>query len=129
MMFTTPLMTLISFIVSFFTMVSALPVSVRDVYVPPVTYPTAGTVWHIGQNYNVTWDTSDPPVNITNKYGMIVLAKGGIALDYDSPLAANFSILDGTHEITVPNVDPDDDYAIVLFGDSGNYSPEFTITN
>ena len=26
-----------------------------DVFVPPITYPTAGTVWNVGQNLNVTW--------------------------------------------------------------------------
>ena len=27
----------------------------QDVFVPPVTYPTEGTVWTIGQTQNVTW--------------------------------------------------------------------------
>ena len=26
-----------------------------DVFVPPITYPTAGTVWNVGENLNVTW--------------------------------------------------------------------------
>ena len=29
--------------------------STSDVFVPPVTYPTAGTVWNVGQTLNVTW--------------------------------------------------------------------------
>lgn len=64
-----------------------------------------------------------------------------------NPLAKNFSILEGRHEIQVPNVAPGDDYTIVreylhvhisidrplipgipVFGDSGNDSPAFTIT-
>ena len=64
----------------------------------------------------------------------------------DNPLASGFSILDGRHEITVPSVASGSDYAIVreycarllprqwshtllVFGDSGNASPDFTITN
>ena len=27
----------------------------QDVFVPPVTYPTAGTVWTLGETQNVTW--------------------------------------------------------------------------
>ncbi|OBZ69166.1 hypothetical protein A0H81_10913 [Grifola frondosa] len=79
----------------------------RDVYVPPVLYPHNGTVWTTGQHHNVTWDG-----------------------DLSTPLvlAANFSILLGRIEVTVPWVLPDIDYSIVLFGDSGNFSPQFTIT-
>ena len=27
----------------------------QDVFDPPVTYPTEGTVWTVGQKQNVTW--------------------------------------------------------------------------
>lgn len=27
----------------------------RDVFDPPITYPTAGTVWRVGETHNVTW--------------------------------------------------------------------------
>ncbi|PSR70951.1 hypothetical protein PHLCEN_2v13173 [Hermanssonia centrifuga] len=71
--------TLVFFLVALAAVVSAVPVLfLRDVFVPPVTYPHAGTVWKIGQRHNVTWDTAGAPVNITNKIGRIVLAKGGI---------------------------------------------------
>lgn len=36
----------------------AMPVSSverRDVFVPPVLYPKAGTVWAVNQKHNVTW--------------------------------------------------------------------------
>ncbi|KAI0374594.1 hypothetical protein BV20DRAFT_1079519 [Pilatotrama ljubarskyi] len=97
----------------------------RDVYVPPVLYPHSGTVWYKGQRHNVTWDVSDPPVNITNKFGMILLRKG----DITTPLifAKGFDILLGRIEVTVPWVLEDDDYSVVLFGDSGNWSQQFTI--
>ncbi|TDL17219.1 hypothetical protein BD410DRAFT_794518 [Rickenella mellea] len=105
----------------------------RDVWDPPVLYPHAGTVWFVGQFHNVTWDTSNPPADgdITDPTGMISLIKGGTPLagvggPYD-PLAKGFSILDGRHQIQVPDVEPGDDYAVVLFGDSGNIGQQFTI--
>lgn len=100
----------------------------RDVFVPPITSPNASTVWYAGEKYNVTWETAGAPVNITNKYGRIVLATNGLQ-DYENPIAANFSILLGSYEVTAPNVTTGNEYAIVLFGDSGNYSPQFTIIN
>lgn len=116
------------FFLALVAVVSAGPIMKRDVFVPPVTYPHQGTVWKVGSKHNVTWDVSDPPKQITNKIGSIVLSKGGI-LDIKHPLASGFSILDGQHEITVPAVESGDDYAVVVFGDSGNASPDFTITN
>ncbi|KAL1939163.1 hypothetical protein VTO73DRAFT_10204 [Trametes versicolor] len=116
----------------------------RDVFVPPVLYPHAGTVWTKGQRHNVTWDTSSAPVNITNKIGTILLRKGDLATPL--VLASGFDILLGRIEVTVPWVIPDSDYSVVralllplslvfvwsltsrtVFGDSGNFSPEFTI--
>lgn len=101
--------------------------SVQDVYVPQVTYPTEGVQWVIGDYYNVTWDTSNPPAQITNSQGLIVLAKNYTLTGLSAPLAAGFSILDGTVQVQVPNVTPGDDYQVVVFGDSGNYSPTFSI--
>ena len=34
---------------------AASPLEKRDVFIPPVTYPHAGTVWYSGQTHNVTW--------------------------------------------------------------------------
>ncbi|TFY51048.1 hypothetical protein EVJ58_g10766 [Rhodofomes roseus] len=112
---------------SVFALVSAFPIR-RDVWDPEILSPNSSTVWVIGQTYNVTWNTSDHPVNITNKIGKVVLATNYIQ-DYEHPLASNFSVLDGTVAITVPDVEPGSDYSIVLMGDSGNYSPNFTITS
>ena len=41
----------------FFQLAAAMPVEMekRDVYVPPILYPHAGTVWYKGQRHNVTW--------------------------------------------------------------------------
>ncbi|KZP33417.1 hypothetical protein FIBSPDRAFT_847329 [Athelia psychrophila] len=120
--------TILFALLSFFALALGSPITLqsRDVYVPPVTYPHAGTVWVVGQHHNVTWDTKNHPVNITNSIGQVVLAKNGIQ-DYKHPLASGFNILDGHVTITVPKVATGSKYAIVLFGDSGNYSPTFTI--
>ncbi|PBK91946.1 hypothetical protein ARMGADRAFT_967767 [Armillaria gallica] len=114
--------------VSVFTLVFAIPVNLdkRDVFVPPILYPHSGTVWTINQRHNVTWDTSNAPVNITNSRGIIMLRKDNRA----TPLiiAEGFDIRLGRFEITVPWVVQGDDYSLVLFGDSGNWSENFTIT-
>ncbi|KAF8909541.1 hypothetical protein CPB85DRAFT_1518852 [Mucidula mucida] len=103
-----------------------LNVASRDVYTPPVTDPTTGTVWTVNDTVTVTWDTSDPPELITNRFGSSIrLRKGDISLPV--VLADQFDILLGEIEVTVPWVVAGDDYAIVLFGDSGNFSPTFSI--
>jgi hypothetical protein len=37
------------------TLVASAPVGQRDVFVPPVLYPHAGTVWQIGSTHTVKW--------------------------------------------------------------------------
>jgi hypothetical protein len=96
MITTSRLITLCTVLCAILVAVSSAPVQTRDVYVPPVLYPHNGTVWKVGSYHNVTWygcshlrsmsaplyllcrrDTSNPPANITNKKGIIVLAKAG----------------------------------------------------
>ncbi|KAJ3983580.1 hypothetical protein F5890DRAFT_1413415 [Lentinula detonsa] len=112
----------------FFTISNAFPLSnlmnKRDVFVPPITYPTNTTVWNSGEVHNVTWDISQAPVNITNKIGRIQLRQDDIT--FPLVLAYDFDILLGSYNITVPLV-ISGAYQLVLFGDSGNFSPEFTI--
>ncbi|KIM89191.1 hypothetical protein PILCRDRAFT_813102 [Piloderma croceum F 1598] len=124
----TSFMTLFFVFLSLFTLSFASPLHLdaRDVYAPPVTYPHKGTVWKVDQLHNVTWDTSNPPKQITNTKGIILLADKGI-LDVDNPLAQGFNILQGHVVVKVPNVKPGKEFAIVLIGDSGNTSPRFTI--
>ncbi|MBO1419655.1 GPI anchored serine-threonine rich family protein [Streptomyces sp. FH025] len=100
----------------------------RDVYVPRILSPRAGEVWRSGERVEVTWDVSDPPRQITNRTGSVLLRVGERTLDCPV-LAEDFDILRGHVEVTVPNVPPGDDYRIVLFGDSGNFSEPFTITS
>jgi hypothetical protein len=45
----------------------------------------------------------------------------------DHPLAEGFDIRDGHRTIRVPDVPPRNNYIVVVMGDSGNRSPEFTI--
>ncbi|TFY81437.1 hypothetical protein EWM64_g2576 [Hericium alpestre] len=113
------------FFATLFALGSAAPLQARDVYVPPITYPHAGTVWKIGNHHNVTWDVSNPPQNITNSIGFIELVTNGRITG--PTLASNFSILLGRIEVQVPDVKPGP-YQLVLFGDSGNDSPIFHIT-
>ncbi|KAG5644897.1 hypothetical protein DXG03_007449 [Asterophora parasitica] len=108
-------MSLLFAIVAFLTLVSSAPITPRDVYVPPVLYPHHGTVWKAGSTHNVTWDTSSPPAQITNKIGRIVLAKGDYLVGLSSPLAKGFDILNGRQEVTIPaNTPAGDDYSIVF---------------
>ncbi|EPT05169.1 hypothetical protein FOMPIDRAFT_1021506 [Fomitopsis schrenkii] len=108
-------------------LVSAAPALVeRDVWDPEIITPNAATVWYTGQKYNVTWRTDNAPVNISDKFGTVVLGNNGI--QGQALLADNFSLLLGSVEITVPeDLVPGLDYDIVLFGDSGNESPAFAI--
>jgi len=121
-------MTFYLILLALFATVTSAPLRIRDVFVPPVLYPHSGTVWKVGDKHNVTWDVSNPPKQITNNIGRVVLAKAGIE-DWEHPLADGFNILDGRVNITVPAVVDGSDYAIVVFGDSGNYGELFTITS
>ncbi|KAF9499040.1 hypothetical protein BDN71DRAFT_1442528 [Pleurotus eryngii] len=124
-------MILCLFFVSSF--VGAIPVEQRDVFNPPITSPDANTVWRVGDKVNVTWNTSDipPDSQITNPIGRVVLGfetSESLNLMIDSPLAQDFLLKDGQVTITVPNVPPRNNYIVVVFGDSGNTSPQFRIT-
>ncbi|KAJ7625711.1 hypothetical protein FB45DRAFT_1005053 [Roridomyces roridus] len=105
--------------------VAATPLETRDVFVPPITSPSTGTVWTSGQTQTVTWDASNPPAHITNPLGMIVVVKDKVTTPII--LAENFDILLGHIEITVPLVFEGSDYQLMLLGDSTNLSPDFTI--
>ncbi|KZT34481.1 hypothetical protein SISSUDRAFT_991780 [Sistotremastrum suecicum HHB10207 ss-3] len=106
----------------------------RVVFNPLITYPTAGVQWSSGSKHNVTWSTAGAPSDypLNNATGMLVLGHltdDSENLDLNNPLATGFLIKDESVWITVPDVEPREDYIVVLFGDSGNASPEFSITN
>ncbi|KAI0714894.1 hypothetical protein C8Q76DRAFT_784089 [Earliella scabrosa] len=95
-------------------------------WVPQVLEPNGSTPpWQAGQLRNVTWDTSNPPAQIDNPFGTVMLAKGGrttpLILVQLVPLERGFA------PVRVPWVEKGDDYQIVLFGDENNLGPIFTI--
>ncbi|EJD40998.1 hypothetical protein AURDEDRAFT_32373, partial [Auricularia subglabra TFB-10046 SS5] len=95
------------------------------VWDPRILYPKSGVVWVRGQSHNVTWDTSDAPSQISEQ-SIIRLRKG----DSTQPtnLAAGFDLRSGRQQITIPtNIPAGSNYRVVLFGDSGNWSDQFTI--
>lgn len=120
---------LASFVATLASLAAASPIDAiaMDSYAPPITEPTETTVWPIGSTQVVTWDTSDAPPHITNPNGYIYLRRDGLT-NYAQPLAGPFDILAGSQSVVVPQVEPGVDWILVLQGNSGNWSPEFTIT-
>ncbi|KAJ7445900.1 hypothetical protein FB451DRAFT_1055444 [Mycena latifolia] len=135
MYFTTTLSKLLPVVLA--AAAAAIPVGPTplDVFVPPITFPTAGTVWVSKTQQNVTWDASGAPSSISNE-ALLFLRSNDVThpcmhlLAHIYPvfiLAKGFDLRAGTLEITVPYVLTGTDYQLVLFGDSGNFSPVFTI--
>ncbi|KAN0091166.1 hypothetical protein V8E55_004732 [Tylopilus felleus] len=116
---------------SLFSLVFALPVVSplrRDVWVPPVISPDSNTVWTTGGTYTVSWNTSSQPSQVTNPLGRVYLRING--LTQSTPLAEDFPLASGQVNVTVPaNTTPSNEWEVVLFGDSGNFSPAFTINS
>ncbi|KAF5387000.1 hypothetical protein D9615_001571 [Tricholomella constricta] len=112
---------------SFVSVVSSaavVPRAANDVFVPQITSPTADTVWTMGKTETVTWDTSNAPVNISNGASVYLEGYGRIAEGFD--------LRSGSVDVKVPFlpdgvVDSTKLYKIILFGDSGNESPDFKI--
>ncbi|KAH9892700.1 hypothetical protein C8Q73DRAFT_69041 [Cubamyces lactineus] len=130
-MFANKFTAIVTALVAAATAVSAAP---GIVFSPPITSPKAGDVWTAGTTQIVTWDTTNIPPANANQTGLILLGyiEDGSEdehLDTKHPLATNFPITAGSISVDVPSVTPRDDYVVVLFGDSGNTSPKFTITN
>ncbi|KAI0034498.1 hypothetical protein K488DRAFT_83904 [Vararia minispora EC-137] len=103
----------------------------RDVWSPKVTTPHHGTVWRAGGTYAVEWSTANPPDHVSNR-ASIALRKGDRTMEgkrvHAGSLAEGFDLHTGHQDITLPeDLVAGDDYRIVLFGDSGNWSPPFTI--
>ncbi|TFY81134.1 hypothetical protein EWM64_g2876 [Hericium alpestre] len=99
---------------------------------PEISSPTAGQVWPINSTQTVTWDASKLPKESANMTGMLLLGyeQDGVSsehLDITHPLATQFPLSAGHVNVTVPNKPAGDNYIVVLFGDSGNTSPKFTI--
>ncbi|KAJ7277490.1 hypothetical protein C8J57DRAFT_1713821 [Mycena rebaudengoi] len=121
----------LSFVLAAIAGVGAVPAGpvgpvANDVFVPPILTPAAGTVWESFQRQNVTWDASNAPNTISNR-ASILLARDGV--EFPFILASDFDLRAGFVKLTVPHVLSGSDYQIVLFGDSGNLSPMFTINS
>ncbi|KAF8469398.1 hypothetical protein DFH94DRAFT_602351, partial [Russula ochroleuca] len=102
----------------------------RIVIDPPITNPSADTVWTPGNSELVTWYDDLHIPSTGNFTGMLILghqSAGSENLDLQNPLATGFSLRDGSVRVTCPTVSPGNNYIVVLFGDSGNASPQFTI--
>ncbi|KAI5118693.1 hypothetical protein M0805_003350 [Coniferiporia weirii] len=130
------LITFFAVLASLFFLASALPVNLqrRDIWDPKVLYPHELTIWKVGNKYDVVWDLSQKPAEVTNFIGEIYLRKDGETIPSGpgsqfEPLASGFNLTIGHIEITVPNVEPGWDYQLVLMGDSGNFSPQFIIVS
>lgn len=74
------LSTLLTFsagLAAFTSSVLAAPIAKRDVFDPTILSPNADTVWVVGTQVNVTWDTSDAPEDISNG-SLVTLDEGGL---------------------------------------------------
>lgn len=65
----------VSVVAALCALTGASPVEKRDVWDPPVLTPVENSVLVSGMEFTVVWDTSNPPAEITNPIGMIVLVK------------------------------------------------------
>ncbi|EJD54052.1 hypothetical protein AURDEDRAFT_24311, partial [Auricularia subglabra TFB-10046 SS5] len=99
----------------------------RSVWDPRVMTPHTGTVWKRGATHAVKWDASHPPKDGVSNGSAIYLRKGDMTL-MEHPLAEGFDLHKGHQNVKIPgDIAPGEDYRIVLFGDSGNWSEQFTI--
>ncbi|KAF7314459.1 hypothetical protein MKEN_00918700 [Mycena kentingensis (nom. inval.)] len=120
-----PMFTAVLCLCFFAALSLARPLTPRTVYSPPITTPTSKTVWTVGTKQTVTWDATGIPQGVFGKIQLGFLTEESENLS--QILAEGFNLTDEKVEITVPNVVERSNYIIVLFGDSGNTSPEFTI--
>ncbi|KAI0712523.1 hypothetical protein C8Q76DRAFT_694073 [Earliella scabrosa] len=126
-------MHVVSLLLALATTAHATPLALtsRDSISPPITSPSAGTVWRAGERQTVTWDLSGlEGVQPSNPLASIILGTfidGKERLFFSSPIISGFPILDGNVTLVVPSVETGNDYIVCLFGSSGNISPPFTI--
>ncbi|KAG0704226.1 hypothetical protein DFH29DRAFT_802236 [Suillus ampliporus] len=113
--------------------VTAAPVQPVEMLVwnPTIITPSSTTVWELGSTQTVFWKTNNVPVEKQNSTGRLLLgfeANSSENLDTEHPLAVDFPITDGQVSFIVPqNTTRRNNAIIVLFGDSGNASPQFMI--
>ncbi|KAI0755240.1 hypothetical protein C8Q80DRAFT_1061319, partial [Daedaleopsis nitida] len=127
-------MHLVSLLLALAVTTRATPVALseRDSIAPPITQPTAKTVWKTGETQTVTWDLSGlAGVQPSNPTAQILLgtlsADGSIHLLVSTPIASGFPILGGNVSLVVPSVASGGNYIVCLFGSTRDISPAFTI--
>ncbi|TFK86031.1 hypothetical protein K466DRAFT_493648 [Polyporus arcularius HHB13444] len=126
-------MNLLSILLALAATALATPLSItlRDSVSPPITNPTAQTVWRAGETVTVTWDVAAlngaQPSNPLAKIILGTFANNVEHLMLESPLASGFPILSGNVSLVVPPVPSGSDYIVCLLGTSGDISPAFTI--
>jgi len=125
-----------AFALSAFVSAAPMPAGpvMNVVFNPMITSPQASNVWATSSVQTITWQTDMIPVEEQNSTGTILLGWVNATsqdehLNVAQPLATGFQLMLGTINVTVPVVPTRDDYIVVLFGDSGNASPKFTIKN
>ncbi|KAK7045019.1 hypothetical protein R3P38DRAFT_2609370 [Favolaschia claudopus] len=124
--FTTSLSSLLLCTIAAVNAAAAKPPGPLDVWSPKITYPTEGTVWESKTEQTLTWDVSDAPPVISNG-ALLMLRQNDITAPFI--LAKGFDLRAGNLTITVPYVLSNPNYQLVLFGDSGNFGPVFTINS
>ncbi|CAO3681228.1 unnamed protein product [Umbelopsis ramanniana] len=103
------------------------------VYTPKVTSPNSTSVWQAGRRYAVTWDVNSAGVPIPDdEQAMLYLGYIENNDQYNEhlfwKLASGFKLNTGHQEVVIPrDVKTRNSYIMVLIGDSGNASPQFTI--
>ncbi|KAJ7796186.1 hypothetical protein B0H14DRAFT_82860 [Mycena olivaceomarginata] len=110
-----------------FSVILAAPLDSRTVFAPPITSPTEQSVWKVGQTQTVTWDATGIPAGVMGKIQLGYLDPNSPGEHLSTILATGFNLTDEKVQITVPSVVTRSSYIVVLFGDSGNISPQFTI--
>jgi hypothetical protein len=119
-----------AFLLAFTTAAPVHPVELLA-WSPTILTPTQFTIWPRGSIQTVTWATNNIPEEKLNSTGLLLLgymANDSENLDIQHPLAVNFPIISGEVTFTVPeNATACGNAIVVLFGDSGNASPEFAI--
>ncbi|KAG1748752.1 hypothetical protein EDB19DRAFT_1630045 [Suillus lakei] len=119
-----------AFLLAFATAAPVHPVELLA-WSPTILCPTQFTIWPRGSTQTVTWATNNIPEEKLNSTGLLLMGymeNDSENLDIKNPLAVNFPIISGQVSITVPeNATVRGNAIVVLFGDSGNASPEFAI--
>ncbi|RUP50187.1 hypothetical protein BC936DRAFT_140040 [Jimgerdemannia flammicorona] len=98
------------------------------VYAPKIILPNSDSVWTVGHKELVQWNSTGIPKGTPGMIMIGYLNPGDINEHLNWTVAKGFDLYESHQSIVVPkDLNPGDNYIIVLFGDSGNASPTFTI--